>query len=366
MNVPFFNYPRLIELHKDQHQKAFQDVTSRGAYILQKDLEEFEKSIQNFLGVKHAIGVADGTNALLLGLMALDIKEGDEVIVPSHTFIASPASIALRGAMPVLADMADDGMMCPESVKSKITSKTKAIMPVQVNGRCCDMDTIMNIAEEHGLLVVEDSAQALGSKYKNTPAGTFGSFGTFSLYPAKTLGCFGDGGLLVTNDDALAKKVLMLRDHGRNPESGEIEIWGTNSRLDNLQAAFLNVRLQEYEEEIKRRRDIASRYDAAFNSLEDLILPPAPEKGVHFDIYQNYELQSHSRDKLTAYLKEKGVGTLVQWSGKAIHQHKALGFNNDLPKTNTFFEKCFMIPMSTLLTDDEVDYVIESVQNFYK
>lgn len=365
MNVPFFNYPRLIELHKEQYQRAFEDVTSRGAYILQKDLKAFEENIQKFLGVKHVIGVADGTNALLLGLMALGLKEGDEVIVPSHTFIASPASIALRGATPVLADMADDGMLCPEDVKRKITSKTKAIMPVQVNGRCCDMDSIMSIAKERGLMVVEDAAQALGAKYKDTPAGTFGAFGTFSLYPAKNLGCFGDGGLLVTNDDDLAKKVLMLRDHGRSPETGEIEIWGTNSRLDNLQASFLNVRLQGYEEEINRRREIASRYNEAFKTLDDLILPPAPEADVHFDIYQNYELQSYSRDTLTTHLKEKGVGTLIQWSGKAIHQHKALGFDADYPKTNAFFEKCFMIPMSTLLTDDDVNHVIDSIKSFY-
>lgn len=366
MNIPFFNYPKLFAQYKEEYEEAFKSVTSRGAYILQKDLFELEEKIKEFLNVKYAFGVADGTNAIILGLQALGIKEGDEVIVPSHTFIASAASVALVGAKPVLADMAADHMLCPESLKSKITPRTKAIMPVQINGRTADMDAIEKIATEHNLLIVEDAAQAFGSKFQNKHAGTFGAFGTFSFYPAKTLGCFGDGGAVVTNDDALGLKLSMLRDHGRNPHSGEVECWGTNSRLDNLQAAFLLVKFKHYHSELQRRRDVAQRYHDGLKDLKDLSLPPAPSSDArYFDIYQNYELQSNHRDALRKHLSNKGIGTLIQWSGKAVHQFEKLGFSESLPTTESFFKKCFMLPMNAILEDSEVDYIIAAVQEFY-
>lgn len=365
-NIPFFNYPKLFAQNKADYESAFHSVVSRGAYILQKDLFEFEKKMQEFLNVKHAFGVADGTNALVIGLQALGIKENDEVIVPSHTFIASAASIALVGATPVLADISFDHMMDPESVKKKITKKTKAIMAVQINGRTCDMDQMQKIADENGLIIVEDAAQAFGAKFQNKNAGTFGAFGTFSFYPAKTLGCFGDGGGIVTNDDELAFKISMLRDHGRNPSTGEIDCWGTNSRLDNLQAAFLLARFQFYSQELERRREIAQRYHDGLKDISDIILPPSPKSDVrYFDIYQNYELQSHQREALRKHLSEKGIGTLIQWSGKAVHQWKNLEFSVSLHETDLFFEKCFMIPMNTVLEDSEIDYIILSIREFY-
>ena len=365
-NIPFFNYPKLFSQNKINYEKAFQSVVSRGAYILQKDLFEFEEKIKEFLNVKHAFGVADGTNALILGLQGLGIKENDEVIVPSHTFIASAASISLVGATPILADMCPDHMLDSKSVEKKITRKTKAIMAVQINGRTCDMDQIQKIADENGLIVIEDAAQAFGAKFQNKNTGTFGAFGTFSFYPAKTLGCFGDGGGIVTNDDDLAFKISMLRDHGRNPLTGEIDCWGTNSRLDNLQAAFLLVRFTSYTQELERRRQIAQKYHDGLKDINDLILPPSPGSDVrYFDIYQNYELQSKQREALRNHLSEKGIGTLIQWSGKAIHHWENLGFSVDLPETDLFFERCFMIPMNTVLEDDEVDYVISSIREFY-
>lgn len=367
MKIPFFNYPKLYSQYQNEYEAAFKSVTARGAYILQKDLQELEAGIQDFLQVKYAFGVADGTNAIILGLQALGIKEGDEVIVPSHTFIASAAAVALVGAKPVLADMAPDHMLCPVSAKSKISPKTKAIMPVQLNGRTADMDAIEKIAKEHNLLIVEDAAQAFGSKFRNKSAGTFGAFGTFSFYPAKTLGCFGDGGAIVTNDEAIAHKLAMLRDHGRNPASGQVECWGTNSRLDNLQAAFLLVKLKHYQWEIERRRAVAQRYQDGLQDLQDLTLPPAPNgDDRYFDIYQNYELQAQQRDALRKHLSDKGIGTLVQWGGKAVHQFEKLGFSESLPKTEDFFKKCCMLPMNAILEDQEIDYIIESIREFYR
>ena len=256
-------------------------------------------------------------------------------------------------------------MLDAGDIVKRITVKTKAIMPVQVNGRTCDMDAIQAVADQHGLMIVEDAAQGLGSKYKNQSAGTFGKFGTISFYPAKLLGCFGDGGAIVTNDDEVAERISLLRDHGRNAE-GRVVAWGYNSRLDNLQAAILMHKLKSYHTAIERRRAIAARYQAGLGLINNLVLPPAPNADSrHYDVYQNYELEAEYRDDLRSYLESKGVKTMIQWAGTPVHQLKELGFTVDLPKTDLFFKRCFMLPMNTIVTDDEVDYIIEAICKFY-
>jgi|JI9StandDraft_1071089.scaffolds.fasta_scaffold91762_2 dTDP-4-amino-4,6-dideoxygalactose transaminase len=363
--IPFFNYPALFYQQEEKFISIFKDVCSRGAYILQKDLVEFEENLKKFLDVKYVFGVADGTNAIILGLNAAGIGPGDEVIVPSHTYIASAAAVALVGAKPVLCDIGEDNLIDPVSVKEKLTQKTKAIMPVHVNGRTCKMDDLRDIAQQHNLMIVEDAAQALGSKYKGKGAGTFGKFGTYSFYPAKVLGCFGDGGAIVTNDEEIARKVSLLRDHGRD-ERGRVITWGTNSRLDNLQAAILNFKLQSYNEDIKRRREIAKKYDESLKSIKELTLPPSPnENQAHFDIYQNYELAADRRDDLKAYLQEKGISTIIQWAGVPVHKFIELGFNEILPKTEKFFERCLMLPMNVSLSDVDINYICDSIHFFY-
>jgi dTDP-4-amino-4,6-dideoxygalactose transaminase len=364
--IPFFDYPGLFKQREQELMGVIQDVCARGAYILQKDLRDFEENLKEFLGVKHVFGVADGTNALIIGLKAIDLKPGDEVIIPSHTYIASAASVHLLGGVPVLAEIGPDHMLDPKAITSLITSKTKAIMPVQVNGRTCNMDAIQAIADEYGLKIVEDAAQGLGSKFKGKCAGTFGAFGTFSFYPAKVLGCFGDGGAIVTNDDEVADYIYCFRDHGRDKE-GNVIMWGTNSRLDNLQAAILNHKLKTYHLDIERRRDIAARYHEGLKHLPDLILPPAPgEDPHHFDVYQNYELEAGQRNALRKHLDQAGIHTIIQWAGTPVHQFKELGFTQSLPITEKFFERCFMLPMNTVLNDADVDYIIHSINRFYK
>lgn len=364
--VPFFNYPALYKNDEENLLAVMRDVCSRGAYILQKDLQQFENDVATYLKVKHAIGLADGTNALILGLQAMGIGAGDEVIAPSHTFIASVSSIKLAGAIPVLADCGEDSLIDPSSVEKLITPKTKAIMPVHLNGRTCAMDPLLNLARKHNLKIIEDAAQAFGSKFKGQSAGTFGACGTFSFYPAKALGCFGDGGALVTNDDAIAAKVKLLRDHGRNAD-GLVVCWGTNSRLDNLQAAILAHKLKNFDHDLIRRRELAGFYDRYLSEIKDLNLPPGPKSDDHFDSYQNYELQSGSRDKLRDFLAEKGIGSVIQWGGKAVHQFHDLGDFQavKLPKTERFFERCFMLPMHSALTNDDVLHIINSVREFY-
>ena len=364
-NIPFFNYPALFKQHEQEYMDILHDVLSRGAYILQEDLLEFEKNLSEFLGIKHVFGVADGTNALILALHAAGIGQGDEVILPSHTYVATAASVHMVGAKPVLVECGRDHMIDVDSAKKHVTKNTKAIMPVQLNGRTSNMDAVREIADELGLTIIEDSAQALGSKYKGNPAGGFGFAGTFSFYPAKLLGCFGDGGAVVTNDDDAAEKLFLLRDHGRDHE-GEVVGWGTNSRLDNMQAAILNFKLKTYSDDIKRRREIAARYEKGLSSLDTLLLPPAPvANSDHFDVYQNYEIEADSRDRLKEYLADKGIGTIVQFGGKPVHKYP-LGFEDvSLPYTESVYDKALLLPMHMALSDEEVDYVIDAIQTFY-
>lgn len=364
--IPFFNYPALFAQKESEIMEVIRDVCNRGAYIMQKDLVEFELALAGFLGVKHAFGVANGTDAILIGLHAAGIKAGDEVILPSHTYIATAAAVHFVGAVPVLADIGPDHMLDPKSVESKISPRTHAIVPVQLNGRTCDMDALQSIADKHGLTIVEDAAQGLGSKFKGRCAGTFGFAGTYSFYPAKVLGCFGDGGAVVTNDDAAAEKIFLLRDHGRNQE-GRVVAWGFNSRLDNLQAAILHYKLKSYRADIDRRRAIAARYQAQLGSLSQLALPPSPDADPrHFDVYQNYEMEADRRDELKHYLEERGVRTIMQWAGTPVHQFHELGFYRDqLPATDRFFTRCLMLPMNTTLSDDDVDYICDTIHDFF-
>ncbi len=366
MQVPFFRYPHLFLQQRDEILATVMDVMERGAYIMQRDLEQLEEELAAFTGAQHAVGVANGTDGLMLALRSVGVGPGDEVIVPSHTYVASAAAIHYLGAEPVLVECGADHLIDPASAEAAVTSRTRAIMPVQLNGRTCDMDAIQAIAERHGLVIVEDAAQALGSKYKEKGAGTFGAAGEFSFYPAKVLGCFGDGGGVVTSDSDVAMQLRLLRDHGRN-DDGEFVAWGVNSRLDNLQAAILSARMRHFPAEIERRREIARRYRERLQDLDDLALPPGPDGDPdHFDVYQNYELEAGRRDELREHLSREGIGTLIQWGGKPVHQIEALGFSEArLPQTDRLFERCFMLPMNTSLTDDEVDYVSESIRRFY-
>ena len=367
MKIPFFNYPGIFEQRREEYLSVLEDVMTRGAFIMQKDLDEFEENLAKMLDVDHAIGVADGTMALILSLKASELNSGDEVIVSAHTFIASAAAINHVGAIPVLADIGEDHLIDPNSIKRLISKKTKAIMPVQLNGRISKMDEINQIAQEFDLKIIEDSCQALGATYKGKFAGTFGTAGSFSFFPAKTLGCFGDGGAVVTNSSAIAKKIKMLRDHGRDLEDGKVKFYGYNARLDNIQAAVLNLKLRYYEDEISRRREIASMYDSLLSNLSELVLPPPPkENSSHYDVYQNYEIQAHSRDELKLYLEKNGVGTIIQWGGYSLNNFDDIGLKKNLKNTDLLFSKFLMLPMHSMLKNEEVEYISRYVKKFYE
>ena len=365
LNVPFFNYPRVYLDDREDLLRIFEDVGTRGAFILQQDLRDFEAALAAYTGAQHAIGVANATDGLELSWQAIGLRQGDEVIFSSHTRLATAAAIRTAGGTPVPVELGEDNLIDPDAVEAAITRRTVGIMPTQLNGRTCDMDRIMAIAQKHRLFVVEDAAQALGSRFKGRHAGTFGHAGAISFFPAKVLGCLGDGGGVITSDYGLYDRIYQLHDHGRDPE-GEVRSWGRNSRLDNLQAAILDHRLKSYSKVVERRRAIASLYQQRLAGLEQLQLPPAPDSDPdHFDVYQNYELQADRRDALKEHLKAQGIGTLIQWGGKAVHQWERLGFTVRLPKTERFFERCIMLPMNMFVTDTEVHYICDQVQAFY-
>jgi dTDP-4-amino-4,6-dideoxygalactose transaminase len=279
--------------------------------------------------------------------------------------IATASAIKFTGATPVPVEAGADHLIDPESIIKAITPRTKAIMPTQLNGRIAAMDKILDIAREYKLQIYEDSAQALGAKYKNQSAGSFGLGGCISFYPAKTIGCFGDGGMVLTNNDDIYNKIKLMRDHGRGID-GNVSIWGYNSRLDNLQAAILNFFFQTYDKTIERRRNIADLYHKNLSSIAELGLPPAINSdNNHFDIYQNYEIETEKRDKLKKYLANKGVGTLVQWGGKAVHEFRDLGFTQSLPFTEKMMRNSLMLPLNMTVTDDEVKYVCKCVKSFF-
>lgn len=364
-SVPFFNYPSIFNDEEAQWVAIFTDVGRRGAFIQQKDLVEFEERIARYVGAKHVLGMANATDALHLALRAAGIGPGDEVIFCSHTMVATAASVAYAGGTPVPVETGWDHVMDPDAIEAAITPRTKAIMPTQLNGRTADMDAIRAIADKHGLMVFEDAAQALGSRFNGKHAGTFGVAACISFYPAKTLGCFGDGGCVITNDDEIFRKIKALRDHGRD-DTGEVIAWGLNSRLDNLQAAILNHKLDTYDQAIMRRRAIASIYQRELGSLPQLKLPPAPDSDPrHFDIYQNYEIEAEQRDDLRENLKSRGIGTILQWGGKAVHQFKGLGFTCSLPYTEQMFQRLLMLPMNTSMSDEDALYICDSVRDFY-
>ncbi len=365
-SVPFFNYSHVFVSQEEQFLSIVQDVGRRGAFIMQKDLLDFERNLAEYTGAQYTLGVSNATDGLHIALRAAGIAPGDEVIFSSHTMAATAAAIHYASAVPVPAECGPDHLIDPKSVASLVTSKTKAIMPTQLNGRTCDMDALQALADEHDLLIIEDAAQALGSKFKGKMAGTFGLASAISFYPAKTLGCLGDGGAVLTNDPHMYEMMKLYRDHGRDEETGDVVIWGLNTRLDNLQAAILDYKLAQYDDEVNHRRGLAASYQERLGDVKELVLPPAPDSDPnHYDIFQNYEIEAERRDELKVYLKERGIGTLIQWGGKAVHQFEKLGFDVSLPYTERMFTRCLMLPMNRSLSNDDVAYVCAVIREFY-
>jgi dTDP-4-amino-4,6-dideoxygalactose transaminase len=340
---------------------------SKGDLLLRGQLKQFEEDIASFVGTKYAVGLNSGTDAMLLSLKAAGIGLGDEVITVAHTFVATIAVIVFCGAKPILVDVGEDMNMNLDQVEQKISARTKAIMPVHLNGRLCNMKKLTKIADENNLIVIEDAAQALGASFDGKKAGSFGLTGCFSLYPAKVLGAAGDGGFLTTNAEKMNENIRLLRDHGQDRKTGEIFFYGFNSRLDNIQAAILNVKLKYLPKWIQRRREIAKIYQDCLSDISEVKLPPPPTNiGPFYDVYQNYVIRTKNRDELVKFLEKNSVETIVSWR-ISNHLHPALGLNRfKLPVTEQVSSEVVSLPMYPELSDEQVHYVIDVLHDFYE
>ena len=365
--VRFVNYPEQYRRLKPKLDAAIRRVLENGDFILRQDVREFEAGMASRLGVKHAIGLNSGTDALYLSLLALGIGPGDEVVTVAHTFLATVGAIVNCGATPVLVDVGEDHNMDVKLAAQAVTPRTRAIIPVHLNGRMCDMEQVMRLAEAHGLVVVEDAAQALGARFMGRPAGSFGATSCFSFYPAKILGTPGDGGMVATDDDELARKLRGLRDNGRVNWQDQVIGYGFNSRLDNLHAAILNLKLGHLDEYIARRREIARMYEEALSDIPGLRLPPPPsENSEYFDVYQNYVVRTSRRDALAEHLKDSGIETLISWPLPMHHQDALKLSHFSLPETEAISREVLSLPLYPELTDEEVGVVSGAVAAFFR
>ncbi len=392
MAVPLLDLkPQNLAL-EEALQEAFRRVLRSGQYILGAELERLEQELARMLEVRHAIGVSSGTDAILLALMALDIGPGDEVVVPSFTFFATGGCVRRVGAIPVFADVCP---VCfnldPADVARRITSRTRALIPVHLFGQAAEMEGLLRIAGERGLAVIEDGAQALGASYRNRPLGGLGDFGAFSFFPSKNLGALGDAGLLVTNDDELAEKARLLRVHGAKPKYYH-HVVGANFRMDALQAALLNVKLPHYEEYTSRRRANASDYTvrlaqhpgvavadpfacrcagAAADAEREgrLILPAARPQSTH--IWNQYTLRVPGRgrrDALRTHLSARRIGTEIYYP-VPLHAQPCFAPGrppdfSGLPITDRLAEEVVSIPIYPELTEDQRSEVVETIGGF--
>lgn len=365
MRVPFFDYPGLFDVFRSDYLKIFEEVCGRGAFIMQKDLRQFECRMKEFTAAAGVVGVGNATDALEI-LISRSSLSGTEVICSTHTMIATASAIVSNGAIPVPVDIGWDGLIDPAKILEAITPNTSAVVVTQLNGMVCEMDEIVRLCESYDLLLFEDAAQALGARYKGVHAGLFGQGGAISFYPAKLLGSFGDAGCVISRDKAVVEYAREVGDHGRN-EVGEHVQWGRNSRLDNLQAALLDYVLDHhYEAMINRRRELAQLYDQRLSRISGLTLPRCHlDGGDYFDVYQNYEIQCERRDELQAFLSQAEVGTIKQWGGIGIHQLGLLEKAFDCPVADEFFCRSLLLPMNHLLGDDQVNYVCDRIEKFY-
>ncbi len=351
---------------------VIEDRLSRGELIIRQDVLDFEKNISEITGAKFTKGLNSGFDALHLSLRALGIGPGDEVTTVAHTFMATISAIVLAGAKPVLIDVGEDWNIDMNLLEAAITPKTKAVIPVHLNGRLCDMDALAEVIKKfegrgQKIYVIEDACQALGAKFNGKGAGSFGITGCFSHYPAKILGCFGEGGALTTSDPAIDEKILLLRYHGvmRDPARTP-RMFGYNAVLDNIQAAVMNVKLRRFPQAIARRAEIAKRYRAGLDGVGDLKLPHF-EDPRYLDVYWNYVIQTEKRDELKAHLDGAGIETIISWP-KPIYSYdffKQVLPMDPLPVTEKVCREVISLPIYPELTDEEVDFTIQAVKNFW-
>lgn len=385
MQVPLLDLKPQYQSLKNELDDALLKVAESQYFILGPEVEKMEKELCSYLDCRHAAGVSSGTDALLLALMALDIKPGDEVIVPTYSFFATAGVISRLNAVPVFTDIDPVTFnIKPEDVERKITRKTKAVIPVHLYGQCCEMREIVDIAVRHNIKIIEDAAQAIGAQYKDgRSAGTIGTAGCFSFFPSKNLGCFGDGGLITTNDDELAEKIRILRVHGAEPKYYH-KIIGGNFRLDAIQAAVIRIKLPYLDSWSAKRRINAEIYtnlfidaglaertgETAFNVKNRVLLPKAVYKSPglrNYHIYNQFIIRVEKRDELRKFLGENKIGSEVYYPVPFHMQEcfSTLGYREgDFPAAEEAAANSLALPIYPELSNDQIKYVVEKISEF--
>lgn len=361
--IPFLNFEPMHSSIKAEMTKAFEKVYDKNWFILGQEVQAFEQEYAQYNETQYAIGLSNGLDALILSLKALDIGPGDEVIVPSNTYIATVLAVTHVGATPVFVEpRIDTYNIDPTRIPAAITKRTKAIMPVHLYGQACEMDAIMDISREHKLYVVEDNAQAHGARWKGKRTGSFGHLNGTSFYPGKNLGALGDAGAITTNDPELAQKVSTLRNYGSSIKYHN-ELLGYNNRLDELQAAFLRVKLKHLDEWTKQRQAIAQLYDQLLKDVTDMTTPYVHPDASHS--YHLYIIRIPRRDALQQYLTEQGIGTLIHYP---IPPHLQVAYSNlgykagDFPIAEELSKTVLSLPIWPGMTQEQVEYVAEKVK----
>ena len=359
MQIDFANLQHQYQLYKPEIDEAIHKVLDKSNYIMGEEVKELEQNLQSFTGVKHAITCSSGTDALLLAMMALEIKPGDEVITTPFTFIATAETIAFLGAIPVFVDIDEQTYNIDTTkIEAAITPKTKAIIPVSLYGQPADMDAIEAIAKRHDLNVIVDGAQSFGSTFNGKSDSSLGNISTTSFFPAKPLGCFGDGGAVFTNDDVLAEKIKSLRIHGQSKRYHHKYI-GMGGRMDTLQCAVVNVKLKYFEKDIKLRQEVAKKYIEALQD-KNIVLQTIDQRTT--SSWAQFSVRVENRDNLQTRLKDKGIPTAVHYP-MPLHLQEAFSYltykTGDFPIAEQVSKEIISLPMNPYLEDTEIMFISE-------
>ena len=366
MSVPFVDFKKQNQLIQEKVDRGFKQVFKEGDYVLGKQVEVFENSFAKYCGAKYGVGVNSGTDALHLALLALDIKEGDEVIVPTHTFIATALCVSFCRAKPVFVDIETDTYnIDPKAFEKAITKKTKAVIPVHIYGQSANMGEIISIARKHGIKIVEDAAQAHGASYKGKRIGSLGDVACFSFYPTKGLGACGDAGMIVTKNKNIYKKALMLRDYGRKGRY-EHKIKGTNSRMDTLQAVVLSAKLKHLDEWNQMRVKNAAYYDELLKPLKGIVTPIIKSDRTH--VFQTYAVSVRNRKKVIEAMKAKGIEVQVHYP-IPIHLQESyaeLGYKKGaLPVAEKVAGEILSLPMFPHMSRKQIETVVGVLKDIF-
>ena len=364
--IPYVNLKKQSKEENNQIIKALKKVLSDSNFILGSETQKFEKNICKYLNIKYCIALNSGTDALTLALSLIGVKRGDEVITPSNSFIASAASIAHLGAIPVFADALEDYNIDPKDIEKKITNKTKAIMPVHLTGKSCNMDDIIKISKKFNIPIIEDSAQAIGTKFKNKYVGTFGELGCFSAHPLKNLNAIGDAGYLVTNSKKYYQKAILLRNHGMK-DRNTIKFFGHVSRMDNFQASILNLRIKSLNKVVKKRRENATLYKKLLKGISQVKLPKDGKE--YYSTYHTFLIQAKNRNKLKKFLEKKNISTGIHYP-YLIHKLKFIKKYNStkyrLPNVEKMVKQILTLPINQYMRVKEIEYISKMIRVFYK